>query len=58
MKFIRRTAKHMERLQNQLRYSIRAIINPVVRKIKNYGNKWIQHFRLIGRDRLPHLGMK
>jgi uncharacterized coiled-coil DUF342 family protein len=58
MKFIREMVKHMERLKNQLRCSIRVKINPVVRKIQNYGNKWIQYFRLIDKDRLLHLVMK
>jgi hypothetical protein len=29
--------------------------NPVVKKIQNYGNKWIQHARRMDRDKLPHL---
>ena len=33
-------------------------INPVVKQIQNYINKWIQHFRRMDRDRLPHLVMK
>ena len=32
-------------------------INPVMKKIKNYRNKWIGVWR-INRDRLPHLIMK
>jgi len=58
MKSMKRTEKHMERLQNQLRCSIRAKINPIVSKIQNYGNTSIQYFRLVDGDRLPHLAMK
>ena len=32
--------------------------NPVVKKIKNYGNKWIQHVQRMDRDRPPHLIVK
>jgi hypothetical protein len=33
-------------------------INLVIKKIQNYGNKWIHHFRLMDGDSLPHLVMK
>jgi hypothetical protein len=33
-------------------------INPVVKTIQNYRNKWIQHVRRMERDRLTHLIMK
>ena len=33
-------------------------INPVVKKIQNYRNKWIQNDGRMDRDRLPHLIMK
>jgi len=33
-------------------------INPVVKKIKNYRNTWIQHVWRMDRYRLPHLIMK
>jgi len=33
-------------------------INPVINKIRNYINKWIQHVQRTDRDRLPHLVMK
>jgi hypothetical protein len=33
-------------------------INPTVKKIKNYRNKWIQHVWQMDRYRLPHLIMK
>ena len=33
-------------------------INPVVKKIQNYTNKWIQDIRKMDGDRLPQLIMK
>ena len=32
--------------------------NPVVKKIQNYGNKWIQHVGRMDGNRLPHLIVK
>jgi hypothetical protein len=53
MKFTRRTAKYTwQGSLSELK------INPVVKKIKNYRNIWIQHVRQMDRDRLAHLIMK
>jgi hypothetical protein len=57
--FMRRTAKYTwqdfetnEDILSELK------INPVVMKIKNYRNKWIQYVRQMDRYTLPHLIMK
>jgi len=59
MKFVRRTAKYTwqdyktnEDILSELR------INPVVKKLHTYRNKWIQHVQQMDRGRLPHLIMK
>jgi hypothetical protein len=56
MKFMRREAKYTgqdykanEDILSELK------INPVVKKIQNYINKWIQHVRRMDRDRLSQL---
>jgi len=58
-KFMRRTAKYTcqdfetnEDILSELK------INPVVKKIKNYRNKCIQHVRRMDQYRLPHLIIK
>ena len=45
---------HVARLENWWRY-FWALKNSAVKKIQNYGNKWIQHFWQM--DRLPHLNI-
>jgi len=30
-------------------------INPVVKKIRDYRNKWVEHVQRMDRDRLPHV---
>ena len=55
MKFTRTKAKHTwqdhetnEDILSEFK------INPVVKKIQNYRNKWIQYVWWRDRDRLPH----
>jgi len=59
IQFMRRTAKYTwqdyktnEGILSELK------INPVMKKIKNYGNKLVQHFRRMEKDRPPHSNMK
>jgi hypothetical protein len=57
-KFMRRTAKYTwQDFKTNEDILSELIINPVVKKTQNCGNKWI-HVRRMDRDRLPHLVMK
>ena len=54
-----RTAKYTWRDYKTIADILSALtIHPVVKKIENYRNKWIQHVRQMDRDRMPHLIMK
>jgi hypothetical protein len=59
MKFMRRAAKYTwQDFKTNEDILSELIINPIVKKIQNFRNKWIQHVRRMDRDRLPHLAMK
>jgi hypothetical protein len=59
VKFMRRTTKNTwQDFETNEDILSELIINPVVKKIQNCRNKWIQHVRRMDRDRLPHLAMK
>ena len=59
IKFMRRTAKYTWQDYKTNKYTLSEIkISPVVKKIQNYLNTLIKHFRRMNRDRLPHLIMK
>jgi hypothetical protein len=55
MKFISRTAKYtwQDYKTNEDALS-EGKINPVVKKIQNYRNKWLKNVRQMDRDRLLH----
>jgi len=56
MKFMRKTAKYRWKdCKANEDTSSELEINPVVNKIQNYRNEWIQHVRRMDRGRLPHL---
>jgi hypothetical protein len=56
MKNMRKTAKYMwQEYKTNEDMSSEPKINPVVKQIQNYINKWIQHVWQMDRGRLPHL---
>jgi hypothetical protein len=59
MKFMRKTAKYtwQDHKRNQ-DIAEELQIQPVMEKINNYKNKWIQHVRRMDRARLPHAILK
>jgi len=59
IKFKRRMAKYTwQDYKNDEDILSEIKINPVVKKIRNYRNKLVQHVWRMDRDRLPHLIMK
>ena len=59
MKFMRNTAKYTSQDYKANEDTLsEPKFSPVVKKIQNYGNKWIKHIRQMDRDRLPYLIMK
>jgi hypothetical protein len=59
MKFMRKTAKYtwQDYKRNQ-DIAEELILQPVMEKINNYNDKWIQHVRRMDRARLPHAILK
>ena len=50
MEFMRRT-KYTRKNYKTMKIVLSEFkINPIVKKIQNYGNKWIQHVRRMDRD--------
>jgi ribosomal protein S17E len=59
IKFLRREAKHTGQDYKTNEETLSELkINPVMKEIRNYINKWIQHVLRMNRDRLPQLIMK
>jgi hypothetical protein len=57
MKFMRRTAKYRwQDYKTNEDILLELKINPVIKEIQNYRNKWVQHGRRMDRDRLPRVG--
>jgi hypothetical protein len=59
MKFMRKTAKYTwqdHRRDQDITEELK--MQPVMEKINNYKNNWIQHFRRMDRPRLPHAILK
>jgi hypothetical protein len=59
MKFMMKTAKYtwLDYKRNQ-DITEELKMQPVMEKINNYKNKWIQHVRRMDRARLPHAILK
>jgi hypothetical protein len=59
MKFMRKTAKytwHDHKRNQDITKELK--IQPVIKKVNNYKNKWIQHVRQMDRVRLPNAILK
>ena len=55
MEFVGRTAKYTWKDYKTNENNLSELkINPVVKKIQNYRNKYVQHARRMDGDRLPH----
>jgi hypothetical protein len=48
-KFIRRMTKTQSKTNEDILSKVK--ISPIVKKIQNYGSKWVQHVRLMDRDK-------